>query len=93
MVLERDGSLEWQNFMEAIYFDKVNKVKNFVHSNKEIYLDIMQNLEHPTLNLDWSENSNPEGTLVGMEVPDIYVGKIFFIVGNLIIFKVEKNQI
>ena len=74
LILNRVGSLEWQNFMEYIYF---NKAKKFAHSNKEIYLDIMQNSDHPTLNLDWSENSNPEGALVGMKVPNICADKSF----------------
>lgn len=71
LILNRAGSEEWQDFLEDIYFNR-EAVKIFDKNSEEIYLDIMQNPEYPTLNLDWSNNKDPQGALIAMKVPDIY---------------------
>ena len=68
LVLNRAGSKEWQNFMEDIYFNKAT-IKKFNINNKDIYIDIMQNPNHPTLNLDWKLNEDPQGALIAMNIP------------------------
>lgn len=78
LILDRNGSLQWQNYMEAIYFKKNNDaVKIFNIDSKEVYLDIMQNPNWPTLNLDWAENEDPQGALVGMQIPSEHIGNDF----------------
>ncbi|OZV12754.1 hypothetical protein CIW83_07620 [Tissierella sp. P1] len=71
LILNRAGSEEWQDFLEDIYFNR-EAVKIFDRNSEEIYLDIMQNPEHPTLNLEWSDNKDPQGALIAMKVPDTY---------------------
>lgn len=68
LVLNRAGSKEWQDFMEDIYYNK-GTIKKFNINNKDIYIDIMQNPNHPTLNLDWELNKDPQGALIAMKIP------------------------
>lgn len=71
LILDRQGSQEWQDYFESIYFGK-EKVVFFDRQDKKIYAEIFQNPDRPTLNIDWAEPTNPQGALVGMKVPDIY---------------------
>ncbi len=89
LVLNRAGSKEWQDFMEDIYFKKAT-VRRFNINNKDIYIDIMQNPNHPTLNLDWENNENPQGALIGMEIPSAFSNKDF---QTKIKFQIDSNAI
>lgn len=77
LILKRAGSKYWQNYMEDIYFKNRDNIKVFDRNNEEIYVDIMQNPNRPTLNLDWSNNSNPEGALIGMKIPETFSSSNF----------------
>ena len=87
LVLNRPGSPEWEKFMEEIYF---KTVKIFNSDKSEIYLDIMQNPERPTLNLDWSSNEDPQGSLVGMKIPKDYINNNF---QATVDFRVDSNTL
>lgn len=70
-VLRRAGSPYWQNFIEDVYFDRAKLFKTSVAS------DVLLHANHPTLNLDWDRNDDPQGALIGMAIPESYVGKPF----------------
>lgn len=69
LVLNRNGSTLWQNFIEDAYFDRVSKLK------ADTYVDVMQNKDWPTLDVDWKKNEDPEGPLVSTRIPASNVGK------------------
>lgn len=70
-VLKRAGSSYWQDLIEDVYF---NRAKLF---NSSIYKDVLLHANHPTLNIDWEKNDDPQGALIGMAIPSNYVGRSF----------------
>ncbi|MBF4693847.1 prepilin-type N-terminal cleavage/methylation domain-containing protein [Fusibacter ferrireducens] len=69
LVLNRNGSELWQNFIEDAYFNRVSKLKT------DTYVDVMQNRKWPTLDVDWGKNEDPEGPLVAARIPASLVNK------------------
>ncbi len=65
-VIERAGSSYWQDFIEDVYFNRANKF------NPSTNTDVLLHADHPTLNVDWDNNIDPGGSLIGMAVPDDY---------------------
>ncbi|SDB95768.1 prepilin-type N-terminal cleavage/methylation domain-containing protein [Pelagirhabdus alkalitolerans] len=70
-ILRRAGSEYWQDFIEDIYFDNVKIFRNGV------YQDILLHADHPTLNVDWEDNVDPQGALIGIPIPDDYQNNSF----------------
>jgi prepilin-type N-terminal cleavage/methylation domain-containing protein len=72
LILKKAGSQVWQNFVESVYF------KNAVvfHQVKgTVFTEVSNNPLHPTLNVDWSENYDSQGALVGVNIPAGLIGK------------------
>lgn len=70
LILPREGTPEWQAFIEDIYL-KTSNVSSIIFDNlgNGVYAEVMQNPERPTLNVDWVENVDPEGAQVAISVP------------------------
>ncbi|WP_353892523.1 prepilin-type N-terminal cleavage/methylation domain-containing protein [Proteinivorax hydrogeniformans] len=66
LILNRAGSQEWQKLIEDVYFENENIS---FRENDTIYAEVMQNPNHPTLNLDWKENKDPQGPLLTTPLP------------------------
>ncbi|WP_350344541.1 prepilin-type N-terminal cleavage/methylation domain-containing protein [Proteinivorax tanatarense] len=66
LILNRAGSKEWQKLIEDVYFEN-GKIS--FRENDTIYAEVMQNPNHPTLNLDWKENKDPQGPLLTTPLP------------------------
>ncbi|MGX8795626.1 prepilin-type N-terminal cleavage/methylation domain-containing protein [Fusibacter sp. JL298sf-3] len=71
LVLNRAGTTTWQNFFEDLYFERAHYFRSGV------YAELFNDRTTPTLNLDWLQNKDPEGALVGVAVPSAYSGKSF----------------
>ncbi|MEA1975352.1 MAG: prepilin-type N-terminal cleavage/methylation domain-containing protein, partial [Bacillota bacterium] len=79
LVLSKPSNNDWKEFIEGIYpkTSAGDTIKYGVVSGEEIYSEVMQNPDKATLDLEWSDNSDPEGALIGTEIPNIYLSSDF----------------
>jgi len=70
LVLNKPNNNYWKEFIEGIY-PKTSSGDTIEYSiaSEEIYAEVMQNSEVPTLDLNWSKNIDPQGALVGTLIP------------------------
>lgn len=82
LVLNKEGSDQWQSFLEDIYFNRSKHFKN------DVYSEIFNNSVYPTLNLDWKSNVDSQSAQMGIPIPSDYLNKNFkvevpFAFGNI----------
>ncbi len=84
LVLNRNGSDLWQDFIENAHFERVKALK------PDTTVDVMQNPDWPTLDLGWESRKDPEGAMLSTSIPASIGNKAF---KSRISFEMDKDAL
>ena len=93
LVLNKPLSSFLKDFIEEIYFEKdfaSGGYKTFKNIDNEVYSEVMQTPSQPTIDLEWNKDEDPEGALIGKDIPNEYIDKDF---NCLLEFYVDKDTL